>query len=82
DGLAGVRFLLKGQFAAIEAIIRAHFSFYRQWGATLKKRKAVAETIAKYRIAAQPDRSGIYHGSIVWAYYVRGIRTFRRLFSS
>lgn len=82
DGLAGVRFLLKGQFAAIGAIIRAHFSFYKQWGATLNKRRAAAETIARHRIDTRPDRSGIYRGSIVWAYYARGIRTFKRLFSS
>ncbi len=80
DGLAGVRFFLKGQFAAIGAIVKAHFSFYSNWSATLKKRKKARQIIEQQSVASEMDRSGVYPGSIVWAYYARGIKSFKRLF--
>lgn len=81
DGLAGVRYALKGQFKAIGAIVRAHFSFYGQWKKTLHKRREVQQTVEKQRIKPVMNRAGIYPGSIVWAYYGRGVLTFRQLFN-
>ncbi len=82
DGLAGVRYLLKGQFKAIGAIVRAHFSFYGQWNRTLRKRRNMSQIIDQHRIQPKYNRTGVYRGSIVWAYYARGVKTFRRLFQS
>ncbi len=82
DGLAGVRYLLKGQFKAIGAIVRAHFSFYSQWNKTLRKRRDMNQIIDQHRIQPKYNRTGVYRGSIVWAYYARGVKTFRRLFQS
>ncbi len=39
DGIAGLRFLLEGNYKDTWAVIRAHFYFYRHLNALLKKRK-------------------------------------------
>lgn len=78
DGLAGARFAAKGQFQAIGAIVRAHFSFYNQIPDTLKKRKQVAQVIQKHRIGPE-NRQGVYQGSIIVAHYLRRIMKFREL---
>lgn len=78
DGLAGVRFLLKGQFSAIGAVIRAHFSFYRTLGKTLEKRRQTALLIERFRIGPS-NENGIFKNSIVWKYYAGGVRFFSNL---
>ncbi len=78
DGLAGVRFFLKGQFRAIWAIVRAHFSFYDNFGKTLQKRRSIEQLIEKQRISS-PNKQGVYPGSIVFAHYARRIKLFSKL---
>lgn len=78
DGLAGVRFALKGQFRAILAIIQAHGSFYKQFAKTLAKRRHVAQIIEKQRIKPE-NRAGIYRGSIIVAHYLQRIKEFSKL---
>lgn len=78
DGLAGVRFAAKGQFKAISAIVRAHFSFYNHFSDTLRKRKAVMQIIEKQRINPV-NRKGILEGSIIVAHYIRRIMEFSKL---
>ncbi len=78
DGLAGVRFLLKGQFRAIRAIVQAHFTFYATWSDTVRKREEVAAIVEQYRIGPE-ERRGIYPGSIVFAHYARRITRFSDL---
>ena len=59
DGVAGVKFILEGQFAHCWAIIRAHFSFYRLFLRNYKKReKKQIEIYFKTK-------------SIVYGYYVK-----------
>lgn len=60
DGLAGFSFLLKGGFADLLAVIRAHFSFYRNIGTLRKKRKNII----------QKPVSQVYNGCIVISHYV------------
>jgi riboflavin kinase/FMN adenylyltransferase len=76
DGLAGVRFLAKGQFRAIWAIFKAHFSFYGNFGVTLKKRNEIAEKIEQVKIQEQPNLVGMTGFSMVWRFYARGRKTF------
>lgn len=38
DGLAGIQFIFKGKFAHFTAILKAHYSFYRLFSSTYKKR--------------------------------------------
>jgi len=78
DGVAGVLFLTKGQFANIWAIIRAHFSFYGNFFALLKKRKHYQKLIQQASIASS-NKKGQLDISIVWKYYLRGKKTFGEL---
>jgi riboflavin kinase/FMN adenylyltransferase len=78
DGLAGARFAAKSQFRAIWAIVRAHFSFYGNFGKTLQKRRDAMQVIEKHRIAPK-NKKGIYPGSIIVAHYLRRIKVFSKL---
>ena len=59
DGIAGVRFLFQGKFEHVGAIIRAHFSFYSQFGSTFSRR-GPRQRRDYYRLP-----------SVVWSYFVR-----------
>jgi len=48
DGVAGIQFLLQGKFLHFTAILKAHFSFYSNLSATLKKRKSVPKKETHY----------------------------------
>ncbi|HRI59546.1 MAG TPA: glycosyltransferase family 2 protein [Saprospiraceae bacterium] len=78
DGLAGARFAAKGQFRAIWAIVRAHFSFYSNFRHTVRKRFAAAAVIDQHKVRPQ-NRSGIYPGSIIVAHYLRRVKEFSKL---
>ncbi len=72
DGVTGIRFLLKGNFAACKAIISAHFGFYSRIPGIIQHRKAWS---------LKPFRSlpGVWKDSIVWAYFVRKLLKFSKL---
>jgi riboflavin kinase/FMN adenylyltransferase len=76
DGLAGVRFLLKGQFRSIWSIVEAHFSFYAHFGSTITKRKHTQTIIAKHQIDASPNLAGMTNSSMVWRFYARGKKNY------
>jgi hypothetical protein len=78
DGLAGARFAAKGQFPAIWAIVRAHFSFYNNFGKTLSKRRFATQIIEKQRIKPE-NRAGIFSGSIIVAHYFGRVKRFSKL---
>jgi len=78
DGLAGARFAAKGQFRAIGAIVRAHFSFYNNLNNTLGKRRLVTQIVEKHRVGAN-NTNGIYPGSIIVAHYLRRVKRFSNL---
>ena len=79
DGVAGLLFLSQGKFSHILSILRAHWSFFGQWRATLRKRRAAQERIEKASISNTPNLAGRYGGSIVWAFYARGRHAFKNL---
>ncbi|WP_369765145.1 glycosyltransferase family 2 protein [Flavobacterium sp. WC2429] len=64
DGLAGIQFIFKGQFSHFTAILKAHFSFYRLFSNTYKKRSDFQ--LKKYYTTQ----------SIVYNYYVNGGKVF------
>lgn len=68
DGIAAGRFIFQLRFKHCLAILRAHFSFYRQLPKTLKKRKNANFSIKYYTTT-----------SIVWSYFVNGIKKFNIL---
>ncbi|WP_353777656.1 glycosyltransferase [Winogradskyella sp. 3972H.M.0a.05] len=68
DGIAGIHFLTKFQFANIIAILRAHFGYYVALSRLLKQRKAIQQ---------QPDYYNVK--SIVVQYFLKGKTEFNRL---
>ncbi len=64
DGIAGIQFLLKGEWKHTLAIIHAHFSYYRNFATVLEKRGP--NKIKKY----------FYINSLIFNYYVKGNKNF------
>lgn len=75
DGLAGLQFLLKGQYKLTLAIVKAHWHFFGRLGFWTKKRRAAKA----HAINANANSEGIYPGSIVLAYFLKGVRKFSEL---
>jgi GT2 family glycosyltransferase len=71
DGVSALPFLLRGQWADIGAILRAHGDFYRALPRLRQQRVALQAS------ATHPVR--LYGGSVVWQYIVQGRRTFSAL---
>lgn len=68
DGLAGIKFLFEGKASHMTAIIKAHFSFYRNFTRLLKQRKMLPQKKKYY-----------YKKSIVWLYFINKKRVFKSL---
>ncbi len=79
DYLAGALFLFQRKFRHIRSIILAHWSFFGQFGKTLRKRRQARELVERVSISPAPNMAGRYPGSIVWQYYARGKRYFKNL---
>ncbi|MDR2928468.1 MAG: glycosyltransferase family 2 protein [Cytophagaceae bacterium] len=73
DGIALLRNLAGGEFAMAKSILLAHCDFYRQLPLFIRKRKVLQPSVTKKRHAE------IYKGSIVFDFFVRGIRYFSSL---
>ncbi len=70
DGVAGVHFLFKGQFAHLWALLRSHFYFYFRLFRFINKRKS-----KKYKNYYKIK-------NIVWHYFVKGGKVFDRNFNN
>ena len=68
DGVAGIKFFFELRPIHTWAIVRAHFSFYKNFFKFLKKRK---------KIKKNPNYNK--HTSIVWQYFILGRKTFDEL---
>lgn len=68
DGIAAVRFIFQLRFKHFLAILRAHFSFYRQFGKMYKKREKTNFLLKYYTTK-----------SIVWSYFVHHVKNFNIL---
>lgn len=79
DGLAGVQFLLKFQFANMMSIIKAHWAYFGSIGKLRKKRKHYDELIQKMSITKEMNQSGRYPKSIIWQYYFKKRKLFKDL---
>ncbi|MEM6299937.1 MAG: glycosyltransferase family 2 protein, partial [Bacteroidota bacterium] len=73
DGVAGLTFILKGQWGYFRAVLHAHGFFYRNLKSLRKKRRQVQ----KLAPAQSPKKlHGWLDQSIVWHYFVRRRKTF------
>lgn len=75
DGVAGVRFLLRGEFQQFMSVIKAHISFYKKLGLLLKQRKSIKKESSTYKT----NLVGTYNASILWARYFKGITKYSDL---
>ncbi len=73
DGLAATVFLLKGEFQSFYAVFKAHMYVHANTWSTLKKRKEIQKGTTHY------NSSGFYKGSILWAFYFKGIKQSEKL---
>lgn len=73
DGLAGFKFLLDGHPDHTIAIIKAHFSFYSNFGKFYKKRRASIKDVKNY------NPTGEYKKSIIFEYFIKQVRDFSDL---
>ncbi|HEY0297588.1 MAG TPA: glycosyltransferase family 2 protein [Arachidicoccus sp.] len=72
DGLFGVKSFLSGDFVTVKGILLAHFAFYK-WSFAKKEK----DSFAKKRMKSL---TGVYSGSLVWQYFVKGRKYFRDFF--
>lgn len=68
DGIAGIKFMIELRPIHTWAIVKAHFSFYKNFNAFLKKRKKL-ENKSDYNL----------HTSIVWQYFFLKRKKFKDL---
>lgn len=68
DGIAAIKFLITDSPSDFWAVVKAHFSMYGRLRKTLKKRTGKFENV-----------DGIYRGSIIFNYYLKGKRRFSDL---
>ncbi|MEZ4796146.1 MAG: glycosyltransferase family 2 protein [Flavobacteriaceae bacterium] len=68
DGIAGIKFLLNFKANHTLSIIKAHFSFYKNFSRLYKQRKASNKKVDYY------DKT-----SIVWKYFIKNKRTYNSL---
>jgi GT2 family glycosyltransferase len=74
DGISAVRYLPKGQWRDIWAIVKAHFKFYAWIFGTLpQKRQKITQEIGPIK---EQQSMPISPKSIIWAYFVQGHKTF------
>ena len=70
DGIAAAKFLFSGNSAHSLAVLKAHFGFYGSFLKMMRKRNYTNH---------KKKPANIYKGSIVWAYYINGIKKFSSL---
>lgn len=68
DGLAGINFIFQGRYKHCWAVLRAHFSFYKNFINIFKKREKACFTKNYYATK-----------SIVWSYYINHVKKFNIL---
>lgn len=73
DGLAATQFLVTGKFSYFCAVLRSHVSFYKSLPKMLKKRRMFSPKKELF------NSKGLYGGSILWAFYFKGIKEFSKL---
>lgn len=82
DGIAGLLFLTEVKFNHIWAIIKAHFYLYLHLPKYIAKRKKCSKIVERIKVSETPNLAGRYNKSIVWKFYVKGIKTFTELFQN
>lgn len=69
DGVAGIKFMLDGDFKDTFAVLNAHLDFY----------KSLINGNVKRDNSSKKIPATVYQKSILWAYYIKGIRNYQSL---
>jgi len=73
DQVYQIKVLLSGNWSEWFNICKAHWHFILFLPKWIQKRKQARQLVSN------PNGSGVYPGSVVWAYFIKGIKTFREL---
>ena len=73
DGIAGIRFLLEGNFSYFVAVLKAHFHFYSKFPYYLKLRNAEKKHWKTANLCGQ------YRGSILVSFFLKHKHNFHQL---
>ncbi|MFN4145635.1 MAG: glycosyltransferase family 2 protein [Runella sp.] len=74
DGISSLKFVMANQWANVGAIVKAHFAFYAwTWKHLPQKRRKIRQIALQRNIT---KNFPIASKSIVWAYFVKKIKTF------
>lgn len=80
DGIAGVKFLFGANIRSVLSIIKAHIHFYLALVSLIKKRKRYSEKILAVKVGEE-NLDGMVEKSILFEYFVKGNKTFSKIFS-
>ena len=75
DGLAALFFLTKGSFESVKAVWKAHMDYYKAIDLLKAKRKEVK------KLESGKTETEVLNKSIVFEFYVKGIKTYTSLIS-
>jgi len=75
DGVAAIFFLMKGSFASVKSVWKAHIDYYKALNELKKKRESVKKLERDHSPAL------ILNKSIVFEFYVKGNKTYKSLLS-
>jgi len=73
DGIAGIRFMSRGEWKHLASVFNAHIAMYKRLPHLLKQRKEIKLHSSSF------NAQGLYRGSILWARYFKGIAKFKEL---
>ena len=73
DGIAAIRFLIRGEMKQFFAVFNAHIYQYKNLRSLLKKRREIKST------EKNPNETGLFQGSIIWNYYIKKVDRFDKL---
>jgi GT2 family glycosyltransferase len=73
DGIAGVRFVFRGEFKQLQALLKAHYHVYGSLGKFYKKRQALKRSSISF------NSTGLYRGSLLWQKFVRKVDIYSQL---
>jgi len=79
DLLAGVRFVIVGEWQNARAVMKAMLYTFRHFSSTWSKRRHILDNRAKLSVGKDNTDSGRYFGSIVWEFFLLGRKKYHDL---
>lgn len=79
DIIAGLRFLVIGEYANFQAVCKSIYHTFGNLPATWIKRRKILNTLNRIRIGPDNTATGRYKGSIVWEFFIKGRKKYQEL---